>query len=70
MSQIGVCWQQKHTQHASSMKTECDYLHGWIKKTVTHRDTKKSHQKMVNPRCIAGNAEEEELVTEIEKDNS
>ena len=38
------------------MKTECDYLHGWIKKQ-SHKQ--KSHQKMVNPRDIAGNAEEE-----------
>ena len=22
----------RHTQHASSTKTECDYLNGWIKK--------------------------------------
>ena len=26
------CRQQKHTQHAPSTKTECDYLNGWIKK--------------------------------------
>ena len=24
------CRQQKHTQHASSTKTDCDYLYGWI----------------------------------------
>ena len=24
--------QQKHTQHSPSMKRECDYLNGWIKK--------------------------------------
>ena len=27
----GECWQQKHTQHARSTKTECDCLNGWIK---------------------------------------
>ena len=39
------------------MKTKCDYLYGWIKKTVT---CTKISPKMVNPRDIAGNAEEEE----------
>ena len=33
---MGECRQQKHTQHAPSTKTECDYLNGWIKKTVTY----------------------------------
>ena len=28
MSLMGECWQQKHTQHAPSMKTERDYLCG------------------------------------------
>ena len=28
----GKCWQQKHTQHAPSTKTECDYLNSWIQK--------------------------------------
>ena len=37
------------------MKTECDYLKGWIK---SHKQ--KSHPKMVNPRDTAGNTEEEE----------
>ena len=32
MSLTGECRQQKHTQHAPSTKTECDYLNGWIKK--------------------------------------
>ena len=32
----GECRQEKHTQHAPSTKTECDYLNGWIKKTVTY----------------------------------
>ena len=35
MSSTGECRQQKHTQHAPSTKTKCDYLNGWIKKTVT-----------------------------------
>ena len=39
------------------MKTECDYLCGWIKKW-SHMQ--KSHQKMVNPTDIAWNSEEEE----------
>ena len=26
----------KHTQHAPSMKTDCDYFYGWIKKTNGH----------------------------------
>ena len=33
MSSMGECQQQRHTQHVPSMKTECDYLNGWIKKT-------------------------------------
>ena len=33
---MGECQQQKHTRHALSTKTECDYLNGWIKKTVTY----------------------------------
>ena len=40
------------------MKTECDYLYGWIKnKRVTYA---KISPKIVNPRAIAGNTEEEE----------
>ena len=42
---------KKHTQHAPSTKTECDYLNGWIKK---RSHTQKSHPKVVNPRGIAG----------------
>ena len=51
---------KKHTQHAPSTKTECDHLHGWIKKNKK----KNSHirenftPKMVNPRDTAGNTEE------------
>ena len=51
MSLTGEYRQQKHTQHAPSMKTECDYLNGWIKK---RSHTQKSHPKMVNPRDKAG----------------
>ena len=40
-----------------STKTECDYLYGWLK---NRPHAQKSHQKVVNPRDIAGNAEEEE----------
>ena len=50
------CWQQKHTQHAPSTKTECHNLYGWIKQMVTYA---KILPKMVNPRDISGNAEEE-----------
>ena len=54
VSQLGGCRQQKHTQHAPSTKMEYDYLYGWIIKTV---HTQTSHQHVVNPRDIAGNAE-------------
>ena len=36
----------KTTQHASSTKTKCDYLNGWIKKMVTYT---KISPKMVIP---------------------
>ena len=35
MSWTGKCRQQKHTQHAPSTKTECDYLNGHICKDLT-----------------------------------
>ena len=38
-------------------KTECGYLYGWIKKAVTYT---KISPKLVNPRDLAGIAEEEE----------
>ena len=47
------------TQHVPSMKTECDYLNGWIEK---RSHMQKSHPQMVNPRDIVENAEEEEAV--------
>ena len=51
-----VQWLTKGFQaFPSSTKTECDYLYGWIK---TQSHTQKSHPKMVNPREIAGKAEE------------
>ena len=42
IAQLVVLGQQKHTQHAPSTKTECDYLNGWIKK---RSHTQKSHPK-------------------------
>ena len=42
---------KKHTQHAPSTKTECDYLNGWIKK---RSHTQKSHPQVVSPRDLAG----------------
>ena len=38
------------------MKMECDYLYGWIRKRLHNKNL----AQMVNPRDIAGNAEEEE----------
>ena len=35
------------------MKTECGYVYGWIKKTITYAN---NSQNRVNPRDIAGNA--------------
>ena len=35
MSSTGECRQQKHTQDAPSIKTECEYLYGHIRKNVT-----------------------------------
>ena len=58
MSYTEECWQQKHTQHAPSTKTECDYFNGWIKKWSN--TPQKISPKMVNPSDRAGNAEEEE----------
>ena len=46
MSETGECRQQKHTQHAPSTKTECDYLNGWIKK---RSHAQKSHPKSGEP---------------------
>ena len=46
MSLTGECRQQKHTQHAPSTKTECDYLNGWIKK---RSHTQKSHPRSGEP---------------------
>ena len=54
---VGECRQQKHTQHAPSTKTECDYLHGWIKK---RSHTQKSHPK-VNLRDIAGERKKKKI---------
>ena len=35
MSLAGECRQQKHTQHAPSTKTKCDYLCGHVHKNLT-----------------------------------
>ena len=59
MSLTGECRQQKHTQHAPSTKTVCDYLNGWIKETDTYA---KISPKMVNPRDLAGDTEEEKKI--------
>ena len=40
------------------MKMECDYLYGWIKEKP--RQYGQLSPKMVNPRDIAGNTEDEE----------
>ena len=50
MIKAGECRQQKHTQHAPSAKTECDYLNDWIKNGHIHKNLTKT----VNPRDIAG----------------
>ena len=63
MSWTGECQQQQNTQHAPSTKTECDYRYGWI---ISRPHTQKSHPKKVNPRDIAGNAEEGEDMTRYE----
>ena len=61
----GECRQQKNTQNAPSAKTESDYLNGWIKKTVTYA---KISSKMLNPRDIGRNAEEEEQEQEEQEE--
>ena len=60
---MGECWEQKHTRHAQSTKTECDNLYGWIKKS-------KILPKTVKPADIAGNTEEEEEEEAAEKNVS
>ena len=53
MSWTGECRQQKHSQHAPSTKTECDYLNGWIKKRShtlkSHPGERKKKKKKKNP---------------------
>ena len=54
-SLMGECWEQTHTKHASSIKTECDYLYGWIKKILKKwLHTLKSHQKWWTPEIKLG----------------
>ena len=48
MSLTGECWQQKHTQYAPSIKTECDYLNCWIFLKNGHT-SKNSHPKWCTP---------------------
>ena len=57
MTLTGEYWQQKHTQHAPSTNTECDYLNGWIKKKKKKKKPvtySKISPKMLNPKDIAG----------------
>ena len=51
------CQQQKHTQHAPTTKTECDYFNGWIKKCHICENLTKGGEP---PSDIAGKAEEED----------
>ena len=53
MFQTGEYRQQKHTQHAPSMKMECDYLYAWIKKKKRSH-TQKSHQIWWTPEIQQG----------------
>ena len=51
----------KNTQHVPSTKTERDYPYGGLKKNKTNQKRsymQKSHEKLVNPRYKARNAEE------------
>ena len=48
---------EQQVESGKSTYMECDYLYGWMKK---RSQTQNSYLKMVNPRIIAGNAEEEE----------
>ena len=62
MSKTDEFRQQKHTQHALSTQTECEYFNGCIKKKKKKKKKPVTYAKislkMVNPRDIAGNAEE------------
>ena len=62
ISYTDECWQQKHNQPAPSTKMECNYLYDWVTKTVTYT---KIPPKMVNPKDIAGNAEEEAKMLDV-----
>ena len=44
---MGECRQQKHTQHAPSTKTECDYLNGWIKNVHIRKNSWGTHKKKI-----------------------
>ena len=57
---MGECQQEKHNQHAPSMKMECDYLNDWNKKIKRKVTYAKISPKMMKPKDIAGEQEEEE----------
>ena len=63
MSWTGECRQHKHAEHAPSTRMECDYSYDWIKNG--HVMYAKISPKMVKPRDIDGNAEEEEEAMEF-----
>ena len=44
-SDVHVLDTQKHTQHASSTKTDCDYLNGWIKLKKTNKQQQQQQQQ-------------------------
>ena len=46
--------QQKHTQYTPSVKTECYYLYGWIKKNKKRSHVHKSHPKWWSPEIQLG----------------
>ena len=56
MSLTGECRRQKTPSTHYSHRRNVEYLYGWIKKKLSHA---KISPKVVNPRDIAGNAEEE-----------
>ena len=66
MSCTGECQQQKHTQHAPSMKMECDYLYRWTNKQSPTSPkkrsyTQKSHPKWGTPEMYLGMQKKKKL---------
>ena len=51
---MGEFQQQKDTQYASSVKTECDYLYGWIKYKNKQTNKKSQSQKWWTPEIELG----------------